>query len=176
MIISPLYNDVVSKKRLWEMLSISISGELKHFVTKSHDSNRLLLCYNHNGIKVTFEESDGKPLKSSFILAVKKNMQLEISKNSFIDKIFQRNTERIPLLNTYKIKSNSSRLKDAIINDPYVLDSLNTNQFYSLYGYTKNGDLNLNITFSFFVNNYTKLKMVYLVNNNLIDIILANND
>ena len=169
MIISPLYNDVLKKKEFWLSFSKDNSCKTVHYVTKSRDANRLTLEYIHNDIKVLFEESDGKPLICKFTIKLKKEIILEISKKSLIDKLFRSKNNEHLFLKRYIIKSNCSKVKSSIINDKDLLNLFVSSEFYGLYGYSKNKDLIVRITSSFFVDNYNKLKVIYLITNSLID-------
>lgn len=176
MIISPLYNDVLKKKEFWKVFSEDNTCDFVHYVTKSRDVNRLNLEYIHNGVKVLFEESDGKPLVCKFTFKVEKKISLEISKKTLIDKLFRSTSHNKHLfLRRYIIKSNCNKVKSSIINDNEFLNLCDSSEFYGLYGYSKNKDLIVRLTTSFFVDNYNKLKNIYLITNSLIDKIANNN-
>jgi len=177
MIISPLYNDVSKKIEFWKAFSNDNACEFKHYITKSHDASRISLNYTYNGVKILFEESDGKPLVCKFRIKVEKRVLLEISEKTLFDKLFSStNNNSHSFLKKYNIKSNCIEIKNSINNDSEFLNLCNDSEFYGLYGYFKGKELIITLTASYFVDNYKKLEEISLIIKSLIDKIIINHD
>jgi predicted AlkP superfamily phosphohydrolase/phosphomutase len=173
MMMSPLYNDVLKKKGIWELFSKNNNGQFHYLQTISKEINELKLECIHENIKVLFEESDAKPLGCEFIIEIKNNVNLEISQVTIFDQLssFLISKDRLnhPFFKKYKIKSNNELLLNSIQNDIELLDLLNNSEFSGLYAYTEKGFLKTRITSSYFVNSYDKLSTIYNINCRAID-------
>ena len=176
MMLSPLYNDVLKKKDIWELFSKNNNGQFHYLQTISKEINELKLECKHENVKVLFEESDAKPLGCEFIIEIKNSINLEISQITIFDQLsFFLNRKDLlnhPFFKKFKIKSNNTLLLNSIQNDNELLDLLNNSEFSGLYAFTEKGFLKARITSSYFVDSYDKLSTIYNITCRVIDLLI----
>lgn len=168
MIISRLHNDVLKKKEFWLSFSENHGFDFKHIQTPSKDVNKLKMVFSFKDIKVSFLETDAKPLVCKFEISTDRKKTVEINQITMFDRLFslfkkKHSTYINSFFDKNTIKSNDSLLLSDLSKDNDLLNLLNNSEFFSLYAYTEKKDLKVRITTTYFVNNYEKLNDIYSI-------------
>ncbi len=168
MIISPLHNDVLKKKEFWLSFSENHGFGFKHIQTPSRDVNKLKMVFSFKDTKVSFLETDAKPLICEFEICIDSKKTVEISQINMFDRwlsLFRKKhgTYTNSFFDKNTIKSNDSQLLSELSKDDDLLNLLNNSEFFSLYAYTDKKNLKVRITTTYFVNSYKKLDDIYSI-------------
>ena len=171
--------DVQKRSVFWKILSKEINANLKIITTVSRDLNRLELKTKYEKVKITFSESDTKPLFVHCEFDQIRNLTwFEISKSDFIEKIihdFSRNTiqsNHKKFNKTYLSKTIENDKVKSIINNKIITDlilKLNLSFIGGSIGNNENFILSLNIHRE--IQTLQQLGDVYKLTTKLIEVI-----
>ncbi len=174
MIISQLHNDVLKKKEFWLSFSENHGFDFKCIQTPSKDVNKLKIVFSFKDIKVSFLETDAKPLVCEFEISTDRKKIVEINQITMLDRLFSLFKKKHSIYaNSFFdkniIKSSDSRLLSELSKDNDLLNLLNNSEFLSLYAYTDKKDLKVKMTTTYFVDSYEKLDDIYSITCRIIE-------
>ena len=83
------YKDVISKKDLWEEISVMYKGKFTIRQTVSKDTNSFLLVIPYQNQSIVLTESETKPLKFETELQMTTKFEFSISRKDAIERILE---------------------------------------------------------------------------------------
>jgi len=168
MMITALSNDVSKKRKFWQLFANNNHCDFNYKQTPHGEVNILKLLCHYKNIKISFKESDAKPLICGFEIGTDWEKTIEISQITMFDRLYalfqkKHNTYTNPFLKKNKIKSNDTQVLNGLLKDNDLLNLLNSSEFFGLYAYTERDFLKVRITSTYFVNSYEKLVDIYSI-------------
>ncbi len=146
MIISQLHNDVLKKKEFWLSFSENHGFDFKCIQTPSKDVNKLKIVFSFKDIKVSFLETDAKPLVCEFEISTDRKKIVEINQITMLDRLFSLFKKK------HSIYANS-------FFDKNIIKSSDSDK----------KDLKVKMTTTYFVDSYEKLDDIYSITCRIIE-------
>ncbi len=174
--------DIREKTEFWKILAGKINADLKTLTTVSKDLNRLELKSEYKKVRITFSETDTKPLFVNCEFKPFSNLTwFEISKSDAIERIMNKfSRKKIYSSNeefnkNYLSKTNNNHKIKSIINNKTITNLILKQNLTFIGGSQgKNEAFILNLNIHRNVNNLQQLETIYDLTIKLIDEFIGN--
>jgi len=132
------YNDIQSKRVVWQELAKIYNSSVKTMTTANGDLAIIALEILYKNHKITLKETDTMPLKVEVRFNLKMKYEFNICQKDWTNKISSffgtkpTKTGFIEFDTKYGIQSEESELVLELLNDSYIRENILVNNLYSL--------------------------------------------